>query len=241
MARRPERPEQLDPFAVAFLNRLKDRPEAEQFVLGGYFALKHYLDYRQTADVDAWWKTRLDARALASAREAFAETATEFGYSTRERSWGETVSLEALDGGKKVFSFQVAVRSVEIEPPIPSPWGKIPIETLEENIGAKMTALVNRGAPRDFVDVKAVVDAGLVTTERCWQLWLAKNPDSTPDEGKMAVQSHLASLIARTPLERLAPERQAEARTLRAWYEHDFARGRGEQENETPGDDRHGP
>ncbi len=47
----PRKPEHPDPFAAAFLERLQNRPEAEQFVLGGYFALKHY---RQTGDVVAW-------------------------------------------------------------------------------------------------------------------------------------------------------------------------------------------
>ncbi len=165
----PRKPEHPDPFAAAFLERLQNRPEAEQFVLGGYFALKHYLDYRQTGDVDAWWLSREDPRALAAAREAFVQTAAEFGYSVRERSWGETISLEAVDGANKTFSFQVSVRSVEIEPPVPSPWGRFPIETLDDNVASKMVALVARGAPRDFVDVKAIVDAGLVTAERCWE------------------------------------------------------------------------
>jgi hypothetical protein len=86
----PRKPEHPDPFAAAFLDRLKDRPEAEQFVLGGYFALKHYLDYRDTGDVDAWWRTRQDAQVLAVAREVFAETVAEFGYTVRERTWGRT-------------------------------------------------------------------------------------------------------------------------------------------------------
>lgn len=118
----PRRPEHLDPFAAAFLERLQDRPEAEQFVLGGYFALKHYLDYRDTADVDAWWRTRESQPALDVAREAFTNAARTFGYSVHERAWGETHSIEAYDGDRKVFSFQVAVRSVELEAPVPSPW-----------------------------------------------------------------------------------------------------------------------
>lgn len=219
----PKKPAHPDPFAVAFLERLQDRPEAEQFVLGGYFALKHYLDYRDTADVDAWWRTRFDPRALDAAREAFAAAAAQFGYSVRERSWGETVSLDAVAGAENVFSFQVATRSIEIEAPIASPWGSIPIETLDENIAAKMSALVSRGAPRDFVDVKAVVDAGLVPLGRCWELWLVKNPGRSLDDARLAVQNRLAGIVARTPLERLPPERRNEAAALRVWFRDVFA------------------
>lgn len=218
----PRRPEHPDPFATAFLDRLKDRPEAEQFVLGGYFALKHYLDYRDTGDVDAWWRTRQDAQALAVAREVFAETAAQFGYTVRERTWGETVSLEALDGASKAFSFQVSIRSVEIGQPVPSPWGRFPIETLEDNIASKMMALVARGAPRDFVDIKEIVDAGLVSAPRCWGLWAEKKPGIELDDARVRVQTHLARIAARMPIERLPIERREAAAQLRAWYRDEF-------------------
>jgi len=34
-----------------------------------------------------------------------------------------------------------------------------------------MVALVERGAPRDFLDIYTVCQAGLVTLEECWELW----------------------------------------------------------------------
>jgi hypothetical protein len=51
----PLRPPGLDPFAVEILEQLRAYPEAKDVVLGGHFALKHYLDYRTTHDIDAWW------------------------------------------------------------------------------------------------------------------------------------------------------------------------------------------
>ena len=236
MAVKPTKPEHPDPFAAAFLDRLKDRPEAEQFVLGGYFALKHYLDYRETGDVDAWWRLRQDPEALAVAREAFAETAAQFGYSVRERSWAETISLEAFNGASKAFSFQVAVRSTEIDRPIASPWGRFPIETLDDNIASKMMALVARGAPRDFVDIKEVVDAGLVSPARCWELWAAKRPGIEFDDARVRVQTHLARIEARMPIDRLPVERRDAAVELRRWYRGAFTdrrvTGRGEDQRD---------
>ena len=198
----PRKPEHPDPFAAAFLDRLKDRPEAEQFVLGGYFALKHYLDYRDTGDVDAWWRTRQDAQALAVAREVFAETAAEFGYTVRERTWGETVSLEALDGANKAFSFRAFLRSAELKRPIASPWGRFTMESFEDNIASKMMALVARGAPCDFADIARVVDAGLVSHVRCWELWATMKPEVNEDDARDRVQTHLARIKARTHGER---------------------------------------
>ena len=225
----PTKPEHLAAFAAAFLERLQNRPEAEQFILGGYFALKHYLDYRETRDVDAWWRSREDPRALAAAREAFSRTASDFGYAVRERGWGETVSLEAIDKkGSQVFSFQVAVRSIQIEDPIASPWGRFPIETLDDNIASKMQALVARGAPRDFVDIKKVVGAGLVSTARCWELWAAKDPGIEVDDARLRVRAHLERIEARMPIDGVPLERRADAMELRAWFRDEFTTGPGE-------------
>ena len=51
----PIKPTRLDPLAVELLTGLGAFPSARHIVLGGYFALKHYCDYRATHDVDAWW------------------------------------------------------------------------------------------------------------------------------------------------------------------------------------------
>lgn len=219
----PRKPEHTDPFAEAFLRRLGSRPEAAEFVLGGYFALKHYLDYRETGDVDAWWLSRLDPAALDVARKAFAQTAAEFGYTVGERAWGETISLDAIDGSRRAFSFQVAARSVALSSPVPSPWGSFPIETLEDNVASKMVALVQRGAPRDFIDIKQVVDAGLLTADRCWELWAAKNPGADIDQARLEIEIHLEAIEARMPLDSLPAERRDEAARLRAWYHDEFA------------------
>jgi hypothetical protein len=219
----PRRPRELDPFARSFLERLQGDTRARAFVLGGYFALKHYLDYRSTNDVDARWANGHDAGALEAARTAFRDTAAQFGWQFRERAWADTVSLEAWDGTRKALSFQVAERTVELEAPTHGLWGYVGIESLDDNIGAKMNALVSRGAPRDFVDIKAVVDAGVTTAAECWSLWLRKNPTATVEYGKMAVQNNLAALIARTPLDKIAVERRPAAATLRAWFRDEFA------------------
>lgn len=224
----PVKPEHLSPFAVAFLERLQGRPEAEQFVLGGYFALKHYLDYRETGDVDAWWRSREDPRALAAAREAFMQTASDFGYTVRERTWGETISLEAFDGSNKAFSFQVSARTIEIAPPVASPWGNFPIETLDDNVASKMMALVARGAPRDFVDIKALVDAGLVTVEHCWKLWNAKGPGIEMEDARLRVKMHLATIEARRPIDRIPAADRPAAQRLRAWYHDVFTADHGD-------------
>jgi hypothetical protein len=105
--------------------------------------------------------------------------------------------------------------------------GRIPIETLDDNVASKMMALVGRGAPRDFVDIKEVVDAGLMSAARCWELWTAKGPGIALDDALVRVQTHLERIEARMPLERLPVERRAAAAELRTWYRDVFTRARG--------------
>jgi hypothetical protein len=72
-------------------------------------------------------------------------------------SFSADTSFELADTERKVFSFQIALRSLELEPPEPSQWQPILIESLADNVGSKMNALVQRGAARDFLDIREVV------------------------------------------------------------------------------------
>jgi hypothetical protein len=160
---------------TAFLGRFS-RGNAKTPVLGGYFALQHYAAYRRTHDIDAWWKTRANPATEQAIREAMQRLATDDGYELQERRFGETVSFELVRAGKRELSFQIAVRSIGLEQPVASAWPPLLIEALADNLASKMSALVDRGAPHDFTDMKHVVEEGLVTVEGAWELWCRKNP-----------------------------------------------------------------
>jgi hypothetical protein len=51
----PHRPSHLSPYTLTCLNALVQANLARCISLGGAFGLFHYLDYRATQDVDAWW------------------------------------------------------------------------------------------------------------------------------------------------------------------------------------------
>ncbi|NOT02404.1 MAG: nucleotidyl transferase AbiEii/AbiGii toxin family protein [Phycisphaerales bacterium] len=219
------KPDVIDPLAQRILDRLSKHAEAGQIVLGGYFAMQHYLEYRNTHDIDAWWRTRADAATEAVIREAMTGVAAEEGLEFRERRFGETLSFELRRAGRRCFSFQIAVRSVELEPPTASAWPPIQIETLQDNLGAKMNALVDRGAPRDFTDVMHVVKAGLADTARCWELWSRKNPGQPVSAARDKVLHHLAELASRRPVDSIAdPSERQRARDTREWYRLEFLR-----------------
>jgi hypothetical protein len=97
------------------------------------------------------------------------------------------------------------------------------MENVADSVGAEMNALVSRGAPRDFVAVKAIVDAGIASGGACWAFWQRKNPSASIMFGKMAVQHNLAALMARVPLEHIPEDRRDDARALRTWFREVFA------------------
>jgi len=220
------KPRHLDPLAEHVLSLLAGIPEADRIVLGGYLALQHHLDYRSTHDIDAWWRDRADAAAEASIRRVMQQVAADTRMTLRERRFGDTMSFELVREGQQRFSFQIAVRSIEIEEAVPSAWPPLRVETLADNVGGKMNALVNRGAPRDFLDIHAVVTGGLLTSERCWQLWQAKNPDGAVDTAKRNLLLHLASIEARRPLDTIPdPSERDRARQVRDWFRETFLQG----------------
>lgn len=153
----PTPADDIDPIALAVLRRLEGKSHAAEIVLGGYFALQQYAGYRRTHDIHAWWKHRALPGTEGCLRAAMQGVADDERLTLRERRFGETISFEMHDGRVKRFSFQIAIRSVQLEPPRPSAWRPLLIETVADNIGSKMNALVDRGSPRDFTDIRHVV------------------------------------------------------------------------------------
>jgi hypothetical protein len=68
-----QKPTQLDPLAETILDRLRLRPESAEIVLGGYFGLHHYLAYRKTHDIDAWWRGGPSRETAQAIREVMQE------------------------------------------------------------------------------------------------------------------------------------------------------------------------
>lgn len=217
------RPPQIDPHAERVLTLLAGKREAGEIVLGGYFVLRHYADYRRTHNIRAWWKTRANGRTEELIRTAMRQVAMEDGLESRERRFGETASFELVRGGRPEFSFQIAVRSIELEEPVTSAWPPILIETLADNLASKMNALVDRGAPRDFTDIQHVVEVGLITVDAVWALWRRKNPGAPLDSAKQKVLLHLTSLEVRRPLETIGDDTErGRARATREWFKQGF-------------------
>lgn len=97
--RRPQKPATLDPIASEILVALALEPAATEIVLGGYFALKHYLDYRETHDIDARWRTRASVAGLAAIHSAVTQVADARDLECRQRSFGDE---PAILGERKV-------------------------------------------------------------------------------------------------------------------------------------------
>jgi hypothetical protein len=220
---RPTPPKNLNPYARELLEALAGHPEAGQIVLGGGVALSHYLEYRGTFDVDAWWRAQASRETGQLARRSMEELAAKHQLQFRLRNWGDTDSYELLRDGRKVFSFQISTRTRYMDAPLPCGWNPVLIETLRDNVASKMTALVERGAPRDLRDVYELCTRHLLSIEECWQLWADKNPGGDPLEGRRKVLFHVERLELQRPLGKIeSPEERANASALRSWFKERF-------------------
>jgi hypothetical protein len=222
----PHQPSHLSPYARACLDALVEANLAERISLGGALGLFHYLDYRPTHDVDAWWSEPLTEGQKQEVTQTLETTLAAFG-SVNTRSWGDVVSVELSQGGKKVFSFQIAARSTRLEQPISAGWIEVPLDSLSDLVASKMVALVERGAPRDFLDIFSLCQAGMLTIDECWLLWRRRQTQAGSDvdlsRARLAIETHLERITLHRPLEQIADLGQRQqASQLRNWYLNDF-------------------
>jgi hypothetical protein len=151
----PQRPTHLTHYAEICLEALSAEALGDRITLGGALGLLHYLDYRPTHDVDAWWNPATTEQDRGRVVELIEKTLQPLGP-VRRRAWGDVISidLEYEPGG--VFSFQIASRSAQLVPAARAPWTDVMLDSFPDLVASKMVALVERGAPRDFRDIHAV-------------------------------------------------------------------------------------
>jgi predicted nucleotidyltransferase component of viral defense system len=224
----PQRPSNLHPLTEELLDHLQNHPEASEIVIGGGVALSHYSQHRHTFDLDAWWKSDPKEETIKLIRSVMQQIAQSHG-AFEENQWGDVISFNIKESsGQKVFSFQIAQRDQYLELPMTSPWAPILLETFSDNLASKMVALVDRGAPRDLVDIYELVRGDLISLEHCWDLYLQKRPEADPEAAKQQVLEHLERLEARRPLDSITnPEDQSYAGLVRHWYYEHFGDSHG--------------
>jgi Nucleotidyl transferase AbiEii toxin, Type IV TA system len=222
----PKRPRQLSDYAARTLEALAAEGLGHQISVGGALGLLHYVDYRSTHDVDAWWSLSATAEERERVLRAVEGSLQPFGE-VRTRSWGEVVSIELKVAGKTVFSFQIASRSAQLAAPEQLPWVDVSLDSLTDLIASKMAALVERGAPRDFRDIYTLYESGLTSARACWHLWGERQhkagSDTDRHRARLAVQTHLARIARHRPLESI-PEAapRDEAARVRSWFAEVF-------------------
>ena len=229
---RPQRPSNLSPYTLACLNALVQSNLASYISLGGAFGLFHYLDYRATHDVDAWWADEVTEDQKHAIVQALQSALSTFG-DIRVRSWGDVDSVELNQQGKTVFSFQIARRSAHLEEPVSAGWIEVPLDSLTDLVASKMVALVERGAPRDLLDIHTLCQSGLLQVADCWELWRKRQmlvgSDVDFSRARLAIETHLERIALHRPLEKIgdASERE-QARQVRDWFWHEFLKGKDE-------------
>jgi hypothetical protein len=222
----PKQPAHLSIYAKVCLEALVDAELASTISLGGAFGLFHYYDYRPTHDVDAWWNEDVTESKKQAVVQVLQSSLDRFGV-VRVRSWGDLTSVELSQEGKTIFSFQVAVRSQRLEDLNVAGWIDVPLDSFEDLVSTKMNALVQRGAPRDFLDVYKICTAELISMEECWDLWHKRQElignEHDEEKARLAIETHLKRIELQRPLEHYKDdEERAFAKKLREWFVNSF-------------------
>ena len=84
--------------------------------------------------------------------------------------------------------------------------------------------LVDRGAPRDFTDIHAVVTANILSVDEAWAIWQLRNPRLDVEQAKAQVLKHLESIAARRPLDTIAVEQRKTIGEARRWFREELTR-----------------
>ncbi len=119
----------VDALGQEVLEALRSKPGAAEIVIGGYAALSRLVHYRESRDLDAWWKTARSVDGLAALQSACEAVGKRHGLEVRHRSFGDVDSYEFFDGYRKAYAVQIAVRSVELASPESSPWSPVMMRT----------------------------------------------------------------------------------------------------------------
>jgi predicted nucleotidyltransferase component of viral defense system len=222
----PKQPATISPYAHACLNALVKENLANLISIGGGFGLFHYLDYRTTHDVDAWWNETVTVQDKNLISATLEKTLSKFGK-VKVRKWGDVVSIELVEENKTIFSFQLASRSVRLENSVSANWINVPLDSLPDLVASKMTALIERGSPRDFLDIFSICQSELVTISECWSLWRKRqalvNSDENTARAKLAIETHLVRIATHRPLHKITNTLEREqAETLRNWFLNAF-------------------
>lgn len=221
-----KRPKNIPEYANLCLNALSASDLGHKISLGGALGLMHYLEYRTTFDADAWWETSVTSSERQQIVEILLDALRPFG-SVQIRTWGDVTSVELRSGARKVFSFQIAHRSAQLESPVHSSWSGVYLDSFADLVANKMVALVERGAPRDFLDIFTLCLNRLVSKEQCWSLWqmrqTAAESDADMARARLAIQTHLARIEQHRPLKNIPDKsiRQS-AEAVRTWFKQEF-------------------
>lgn len=129
------------------------------FVLYGGTALALRLGHRQSIDFDFFAHDPLDHRALERELPWLRE-----GEALQEEANARTVLVRAADGGVKVSLFG-NITFGRVGEPVLTEDGVIRVASLLDLAGTKVKALLQRVEAKDYLDVAALLDAGIAVEQ----------------------------------------------------------------------------
>ena len=117
-----------------------------------------------------------------------------------------------------------------MQPSLLSPWDPVKLDSLSDLIASKMTALVERGIPRDFLDIYEICRHDICTAQQCWALWEEREKKRGVEHVDMnlaasAILLHLNRIEKMRPLDLIENSNdRKQAQVLREWFKNEFSK-----------------
>lgn len=106
-------------------------------------------------------------------------------------------------------------------------WINVPLDSFDDLVATKMNALIQRGAPRDFLDIYTICQAKLISMVKCWNLWHKRQGlignEHDASKARLAIETHLERISLQRPLEQIKDDQEREnAKQVREWFLNSF-------------------
>ncbi|MGA2975626.1 MAG: hypothetical protein ABSF77_09985 [Spirochaetia bacterium] len=89
----PRLPQSISPYARLCFDAIAAKGLGRFLSIGGGFGLAHYMEYRDTHDIDAWWREPASEDTRARVIQTVVEALRSHGR-VRTRSWGDVTSVK---------------------------------------------------------------------------------------------------------------------------------------------------
>lgn len=206
----------ISKYATFILTEIQKDPIDELCIVGGV-ALNHYIPYRTTDDLDtSWINGKPNLNTLRKLEIIGNKLSKEYNLIMKKEDNNTVNSFNFFNKqDEKVFSIDCSIRSKFVEKKLIKPLNPsiqgIQVESLYDNITSKVTALIERGIPRDITDTIEIIKKTnisfevIMTNLTNYYKWSDKEKSQKLDK----IEKNVNAIFTRRPINKFKNPKKA--------------------------------